>query len=186
MHEPNLREYEELLAARYVLGVATLAEISQVHARLDADGDFVERVAGFCELFSDVDLSGDTLTPPPELWGRIEAAIDDLDRLPLSRITPPPAGRWEPFAPGIERRPLQSHAPFGAHMILYRVAPGASFPEQDYAAAAECLLLDGDLEVGGVTMRTGDHADVSPLLSPGAIVSRTGALLYVRVHTPYA
>ena len=176
MHDPDLREYEALLAARYVLGVATVVEVAQVHARMESSADFVERVAGFCELFSDVELSGETLAPPPGLWSRIEAAVNDLDRLPAPRTAPLPTGHWEPFVPGIERRHLQAQESPGGQRILYRVSPGALFPERDYIAARECLLLDGELEVGGVIMRTGDRAERTTLQRPGEIVSRTGAL----------
>ena len=182
MHDPDLSEYEEVLAARYVLGVATPVEIAQVHARLEDGGDFVSRVGAFCELFSDVELSEGTLAPSPELWARINTAIDDLEAFPTSNIAPPPIGTWNAFAPGIESRPVQVESPKDRHVTLYRMAAGTCFPVIEYMAAKECLLLDGDLEIGNVAMRVGDHANITSEAPPDEIKSRTGALIYIRAY----
>jgi len=180
MYDPDLKAFEDVLAARYALGVASSAEISIAERRI-ADGDgFVDRVAWYDALFSQLEGDDRGLVPPPALWDRISATIDGIENAPDTRTVRPDGMTWEAFAPGIDRKILHVDAVVGAQIVLYRVAPGTSFAAHGHLIAEECLVLEGEIEVDGVIATTGDVHIAFADTRHGVLTSRTGALLYVR------
>lgn len=64
---------------------------------------------------------------------------------------------WQPTeVAGVWSRTLHVDAAADRAMMLFRMDPGASYPAHSHAAAEQCFVLQGDLQVGDVTMREGD------------------------------
>ena len=180
MYDPDLKDFEDILAARYALGVASTAENTIAERRIADDDGFAGRVAWYDALFSEMEGDDQGVTPPPALWDRISASIDDIENAPDTRTVRPSRMTWESFAPGIDRKVLHVDAAAGAQVVLYRVAPGTSFAAHGHLIAEECLVLEGEIEVDGVTATTGDVHVAFAGTRHGVLTSRTGALLYVR------
>ncbi len=177
MYDPRLKEYEDVLAARYALGIATSAEVAQAEQQLEANEHFIELVAEYDEIFSYDGSVNDNDAPPREIWDRIEAAIDRPENASPNHTN---YGNWEVVAPGIERKALGSQDVDQGPVALYRVAPGACLPRADQPLPQTCLILDGEIEVNGITVRTGDLHAMRDNSTTRSITSRTGALLYIR------
>ena len=180
MYDPDLKAFEDVLAARYALGVASAAEIAIAERRIADDDGFVDRVAWYDALFSELEDDDRQLQPPPALWDRISATIDGIENAPDNRTVRPDGLTWEVFAPGIDRKVLHTDVAAGAQIVLYRVAPGTAFAAHGHLIAEECLVLEGEIEVDGVIARTGDVHIAFAATRHGVLTSRTGALLYIR------
>lgn len=180
MYDPDLKAYEDMLAARYALGVAGAEEIMIAERRMASEDAFVDRVARYDALFSELDCSVEAIAPPAGLWDRIDQAVDDFEKSPLTQTVRPATLGWEPFADGIQRKLLHTDAEAGVQIVLYKVAPGTSFGAHGHLINEECLVLDGEIEVDGVVARPGDLHIAFADTRHGVLTSRTGALLYIR------
>ena len=180
MYDPDLKAYEDMLAARYALGVAGAAEITVAEHRLAGENAFADRVARYDALFSELDCGLEEIAPPAGLWDRIEQAVDDFEKSPLTQTVRPTHLSWEPFAAGIQRKLLHTDAESAVQIVLYKVAPGTSFAAHGHLINEECLVLDGEIEVDGVVARSGDLHIALANTRHGVLTSRSGALLYVR------
>jgi hypothetical protein len=82
--------------------------------------------------------------------------------------------------PGIRVRILHVD-PIGQHFsALLKMDPQSSFPSHAHDGLEECLVLGGELLVGGVRMRVGDYQLAQPCTVHVEQRSVTGALLYIR------
>ena len=180
MYDLNLEENGDALAARYALGVASAAEIAVAENRLATDDAFIECVASYDALFSELD-NETTGTPLPKgLWSRIDASVGDFEKSPFTRTVRPAVQAWEPFAPGIKRKLVHTDGKAGAQIVLYKVEPGTQFASHGHLIAEECLVLEGEIEIDGITVLAGDVHIAFAHTRHGVLTSRTGALLYVR------
>jgi len=69
---------------------------------------------------------------------------------------------WEQVAPGISRKILAVDAGRSYSTSLIRAEAGARYPRHRHAGVEELLVLDGDLHVHGIVMRTGDYCRAEP------------------------
>ncbi len=178
MYDPDLNE--DMLAARYALGVAGATEMTIANRRLAQDDTFLARVTRYDVLFSELDCAIGDIAPPPGVWDRIERAVDDLEKSPATRTVRSADMGWEPFVAGIQRKLLHTDAEAGVQIVLYKVAPGTSLATHGHLINEECLVLDGEIEVDGVVARSGDLHIAFANTRHGVLTSRTGALLYAR------
>jgi quercetin dioxygenase-like cupin family protein len=102
--------------------------------------------------------------------GRLQVA------LPVASAAIP----WRAFAdaPGVEYKVLRRHATAGGLTLLLRFAPGADYPAHRHPAGEEYFVLEGSLEDGGRTYRTGDYVYYPPG-SAHRPASREGSTLLV-------
>jgi len=66
------------LAGEYVLGVLEAQDREAAERRLSADGDFRAAVDDWRERLVELDMTADPVPPSPQLWHRIETALDAL------------------------------------------------------------------------------------------------------------
>ncbi|HEY3800663.1 MAG TPA: cupin domain-containing protein [Caulobacteraceae bacterium] len=147
----------------------------------DQDDDaFAALIAQWDKRLADAGAALDAEAPPPALWERISARIDDLEAAHGTRTVGAGSGVWEPTSPGVQRKRLHIDANAGWQAFLVRIDPGATVPAHAHPILEECLVLEGAFELDGQTIRKGDfhlafaghgHSDIH---SPG------GALLYIR------
>lgn len=175
-----MSEPDDFLAARYALGVADLSELVAAEKRMANDEHFAARVSHYEDIFSILDRHVSPQDPPAGLWERIELAIDDDEKSPNTRNVRTNELTWEPFLPGIERKVLFVDKAAMVSGILYRVAAGASVPNHGHALIEECLVLEGEIEVDGMTIRAGELHMALPGSRHGPLSSRPGALVYIR------
>lgn len=95
---------------------------------------------------------------------------------------------WTQFMPGVEIKMLYRDEASQARSFLARLRPGVTLPAHEHGAAEECLVLEGEITQGDVTIRAGDYHLALKGARHGAMTTRTGALLFLRAgmdqHVP--
>ena len=92
-------------------------------------------------------------------------------------------GEWVPLFPMVEMKVLCAIGN-GASFLL-RLQPGAHLPAHDHLEVEECLMLDGELDLGGGTvLYAGDYHMAPRGLAHGTAISRVGALIFLRSDQP--
>jgi anti-sigma factor ChrR (cupin superfamily) len=146
----------------------------------EKDDAFKEALAQWDRRLADAGEDLDAAAPSPQVWDRISARVDQLEASRDTLTISAGQGVWEFVSPGVCRKLLHVEADAGWQAVLLRLDPGARAPRHDHPILEECLVLEGEFEVGGETVRKGDlHLGFAG--RPHAeIVSPTGALLYIR------
>lgn len=83
-----------------------------------------------------------------------------------------------PF-PGMTIRMLNLDRERKQFTAMIRLEPGATYPGHAHDGPEECVVLEGELLVGGVRMKAGDYQRAEPGTEHADQWSDTGALLYV-------
>ncbi|MEO0362419.1 MAG: cupin domain-containing protein [Pseudomonadota bacterium] len=167
------------LAAGYVLGLLGPAEEAAAARAMAEDAGFRRLVLAWEERLAP--LAPDAAAPVGEaLWRRIERAVGDAERAPGTRTVAPADGVWERIAPGVERKVVHVDRASDAHSYLVRMAAGAALPAHDHAHDEECVVLEGELEVGGAVFGAGAFHFAAKDRAHAAIVARRAALFFVR------
>ena len=139
-----------------------------------------------------------------ELIGQIAAAIapEPLDARTQQRIKqqllrriaadstgrhlhqPPEAAGWQPFGEGITMKVL--HESEGVMSYLLRMAPGAALPAHRHPVDEECVVLEGEVQIGPLSLGTGGfHLGRKDILHD-RLCSSGGALIFLRGAIPEA
>ncbi|MBS1826008.1 MAG: cupin domain-containing protein [Acidobacteria bacterium] len=109
------------------------------------------------------------LRPRPELRARLLANLKPQESVQVWRDwsdTPPAPihkfaseeGAWEPIdIPGIRVKRLYVDPAKDIVSLLIQMDPGTSYPSHRHAGPEHCYVISGDLEVGGLALKTGDY-----------------------------
>jgi len=132
------------------------------------DGDQIDG-----ELLGEMAAAMPGTPPSPALWARIDAAAEPRVVFDWSRTinTSLADGEWRQIAPGVRRKTLWSEAAF-----LIACDAGATIPEHVHGRFEHCVMIQGELLVGGRKFRSGDYHGVPegiahpPLTSPDGCV----------------
>ena len=115
----------------------------------------------------------------PGLWQRIEAAVDAAGDGPGDHAQPAIVVRrddgWSQYTRDVQIKQL-----WDGDTFLLRCAPGGVLPAHDHPRFEHCVILEGDMIVGGQTYRSGDYHGVPAHIAHQEITSRTGLLMLVR------
>jgi hypothetical protein len=99
----------------------------------------------------------DPVRPSSDLFSRIaaEAGID----APLAgfHIVRHDEGGWKRLSEGVDTRTLWRSEKAGRRSFLIRIQPGAVLHAHEHGGDEECLVLEGDMIVDGVTFGPGDY-----------------------------
>lgn len=89
-------------------------------------------------------------------------------------------GDWkESGFPGVTFRTLLVDPTRGHFTAVVRMAAGATYPPHTHEGAEECLVLEGDLRIGEVTLRGGDYLCTPPGFQQVEQSTAGGCLLLV-------
>jgi ChrR-like protein with cupin domain len=139
-------------------------------SRLEAEADSWSR------LLAPLAMAIPGIAPPVTLWARIGRAVDQAEAdLPQTVEERLEEGGWREIAPKIEVKQLWDDKTF-----LVRCGPGGVYPGTPHRLFEHCLIIQGDMLVGGQTYQVGDYHGVPAETAHGAFSSRTGLLMLVR------
>lgn len=114
-------------------------------------------------------FSASVLHPRPELRQKLLASLKPQDSVQVWREwadTPPTPihkiaageGAWEPIdIEGIRVKRLYVDPAGDTVSLLIQMDPGTSYPSHRHAGPEHCYVISGDLEVGGIQLKTGDY-----------------------------
>jgi anti-sigma factor ChrR (cupin superfamily) len=89
-------------------------------------------------------------------------------------------GQWRWFAPGITIKELYVDEAAHTRSFLLKLDPGARLPPHEHRTDEECIVLEGELSLGDLTVGAGGY-HLAPAGVPHAeITTRTGALIFLR------
>ena len=88
-------------------------------------------------------------------------------------------GDWQTVMPLVDMKVLRKDIAMGRHTVLYRMHPGARFPTHSHTQVEECLVLEGEINLGDFYVRAGDMHIAEPGSEHREIQSKTGALLLI-------
>jgi quercetin dioxygenase-like cupin family protein len=150
----------------------------------DEDAAFSELAAQWDRRLAEAGDDLDAATPSPKVWERISARVDHLQAAHGTMTVPADSGVWDFVAPGVYRKQLHVSAGGDWRAMLIRVEPGGTIPPHRHGGLEECLVLEGEFELEGETVRKGDFHLAFPGRDHAPIFSRDGALLYIRSALP--
>ena len=97
---------------------------------------------------------------------------------------PPRAAGWQPFGEGVSIKVL--HEAGGIMSYLLRLAPGASLPAHRHPVDEECVVLEGEVQIGALRVVTGGfHLGRKDVLHD-RLASEGGAVIFLRGAVPEA
>jgi quercetin dioxygenase-like cupin family protein len=106
------------------------------------------------------------------------------ESMPRHLTVPPGAGDWQPFGPGVAIKVL--HQEGEAMSYLLRLAPGATLPPHRHPVDEECLVLEGEMHIGGVVVGPGGYHLGRRGVLHDTLGSPGGALIFLRGAVPEA
>ncbi len=121
----------------------------------------------------------DEAAPSSGLWERIAAKVDEAEAIPGTMTIPMSEGTWEPLAPGIERKVVHLDRQAGTQSCFLRMRAGAVLPPHDHGADEHCVVMQGDVEVGGKTFGAGAYHLASKGTPHLPITARSDAVLFI-------
>jgi anti-sigma factor ChrR (cupin superfamily) len=106
------------------------------------------------------------------------------DNTPRHLTQQPGETGWQPFGDGVRIKVL--HEAGGIMCYLLRLAPGASLPAHRHPVDEECVVLEGEVQIGSLRVAAGGfHLGRKDLLHD-RLASAGGALIYLRGAVPEA
>ncbi|MFK7958616.1 MAG: cupin domain-containing protein [Lysobacterales bacterium] len=93
-------------------------------------------------------------------------------------------GQWLPLEPGITMKPLYRSPDNGRVTALWKVEAGTNVAAHDHQEDEECLVLEGEIVVSGVTINAGDYLLGKKGQPHPVIECPRGALLLLRGAMP--
>jgi anti-sigma factor ChrR (cupin superfamily) len=172
----------------FALGALSAEEQAAVERHLDSGCEACrQEVAALQEAAGLLALAAPGVPAPPALRGRLRAQIQGLRargavilQRPGLLVTRPSEVPWQAtsFA-GIASKRLFEDT--GRHYVtaLVRLQAGTRYPAHRHVDVEELYLLEGDLQVQGVTMRAGDYCRAEAGTVHEELFSETGAIFIV-------
>jgi anti-sigma factor ChrR (cupin superfamily) len=106
------------------------------------------------------------VTPPERLRARVLARVQTV--------------AWKQVGPDMQVRTLYYDEAARMVSFLLRVQPGASMPAHVHHAIEECLVLEGEFDLGERTLRVGDFEFGQVGQEHPIATTRLGVLVYIR------
>jgi len=88
-------------------------------------------------------------------------------------------GGWQEVAPGVSRRALGIDAGTGSRSYVIRMNPGSMLHGHAHAVVEHCYILEGDFQVAGRRLESGDYHLAPPGTTHDGLRSEGGCLFLV-------
>ena len=170
----------DLLAAEFVLGTLDPDARARLEKSLPKDLALQEAVGRWEKRLAGLTTDEGSVEPPAAVWDGIDSALDNRGGETFSLAVRASEGEWVPHGEGIEKKSLFINREEGFEAFLLRFAPGAVLAPHPHRMTEECIVLEGEVEIGGTRLTAGDYHVISAGVPHPAISSPNGGLFYVR------
>lgn len=167
-----------LQAGEHALGTLDVQARLELGHTLEHDPELRAEVEFWEATLAPLALEVQEMKPSDTLWTRIERALES-EPPPGTHTLRHDEGTWHTVLPGVEKKQLHVDARQGMESFLLRLAPGAVLPQHVHQQTEQCLVLEGEIHVGGHRCFAGDFHVAPEGVNHPAIASETGALLYL-------
>ena len=152
----------------FVLGQLDPEASARFEAQLQARSDvYLSEFIAFSDTAATLGLAAPAHSPPPDLRDRLMTRIAQSSLIQVVRHD---ETGWLPGpAPGVEIRLLHQ-----TKTMLVRLAPGARVPTHHHHSAEQCLVIEGRLTDGQVTVEAGDFVYMPAGSTHSELWSETG------------
>lgn len=146
------------------------------------------------QAFTSLALSLPPVAPPAGLRGRLLARMG-ASTTPISPYGTPSSegsitlsneGKWTAVCEGVTRKSLYFDPQKNIATFLLRLDPGARLPAHSHGGTEQCLVLEGEVEDGELTLRAGDFQTLTPGSVHPVSRSKQGCLLLIVASEPAA
>jgi anti-sigma factor ChrR (cupin superfamily) len=121
----------------------------------------------------------DDAAPSPDLWAKIAAKIDQDEAAPGTATITAGEGVWERVAPGVDRKVVHVDRTGGIQSYFVRMTEGAVMPGHEHHADEHCVVMQGELEIGGAIYAGGTYHFAGRGIPHLPIIARSDALLFI-------
>jgi anti-sigma factor ChrR (cupin superfamily) len=105
----------------------------------------------------------------------------DAERAPRDVKTVRSAeGEWVELLPGLFEKVLYVDLETGTRSFLVRAERGAVVPAHVHDGAEECLVIEGDVQIGNVDLRAGDYHVAPRGTTHPFLTTRGGCIVFLR------
>ena len=171
----------EAQAAEYVLGTLDAEDRRRFARDLARDPVLQEITEGWERRLGPLAEALEPVAPPAALWDRIDAALNQRpEAVPFGTTVRADEGQWSRLAKGVDKKVLLRDREAGIESYLLRMAPGSRLPAHRHRITEECLVLEGELSIGGFRFAAGDFHAITPDEQHPEIFSAAGALVFIR------
>ena len=91
---------------------------------------------------------------------------------------------WTLEAPGLELKILHKEKESGVFSYLIRLAAGFNMQGHEHPLDEECLILEGDLTLGSITLNAGDFHFAPKGVPHGLVSTKNGCMAFIRGAIP--
>lgn len=89
-------------------------------------------------------------------------------------------GEWVEIRPKVKIKPLYLDRKAGSRSFLMQLQAGARWPTHEHTYDEECIVLEGDVRIGDLSVSAGDYHLAPKGVTHGELTSDNGALLFLR------
>ena len=201
-HETSLTEAEHEVVSLYALGLLSEADSLAFESHLADCIVCVKLVAEHHDAVGLIGLQASGVRPRADLEERLRARIHPV----ADGMSKRAKRTFEPSTPtvlaaavgesyfllsqdddwratevaGVWSRTLHLDRANDHATMLFKMDPGATYPAHHHAAAEECFVLRGDLQVGDVRMQVGDYQFAASGSEHVAQSTEDGCVLLIR------
>lgn len=172
-----------LLASEYVLGTLVPEHRREAEQLLKDEPAFRQAVSEWENRLGSLAEAVEPVNPPASTWDAIQSRLGKQNTGLPKGIAAVYAneGEWKPVNENVYMKSLFVDPIQGSESYLLKFLPGGVIDEHAHGEwNDECIILDGEISVGGVPMGQGDfHVATRGAVHP-RLYSETGGTLFVR------
>ncbi|MFO0998225.1 MAG: cupin domain-containing protein [Alphaproteobacteria bacterium] len=174
----------DALAGEYVLDTLDSDARTRFEAEIGRDPQAARAVAAWEERLAPLVASDEPVEPPGHLLDAVKRRIALAPSTRSFVTIRAGVGEWTPLAPGIAVKTLFEDRIAGMRSILMRLEPGTTYDGHEHPADEECLMIEGEMTLGDITLKAGDYHLAPKGLPHGRVSSAKGAVVFIRSAIP--
>ena len=186
MKDKYTKEEIQDLAASYSLGLLEKEEKDEFEQLLSkGDATAIKELDEFNNINEHLHYNFDTIKEPPGLKNRVLKDIEVLSKKKSEKsegflYVRENEGEWVEVIDGVKVKTLYEDTDRHYSTVLVKMDPGATFPNHVHAEDEECLVIEGDIHMGGETFHPGDYIRAEANSLHEEIFTENGCLLFVQ------